>query len=117
VTQSVDQPERVIQAEAARAKPYIVSTTPISAPWHRSGSLACGASKPSDGLCHEGREQESVMHAYNPDLAPQPAGANLAARREGARDEYARRRQEHLLDEALKETFPASDPVSVARVT
>jgi hypothetical protein len=28
--------------------------------------------------------------------------------------EIARRRQEALLDEALKETFPASDPISPA---
>jgi hypothetical protein len=32
---------------------------------------------------------------------------------EGARDKRERRHQEDALDEALKNTFPASDPVSV----
>jgi hypothetical protein len=34
-----------------------------------------------------------------------------------ARDERERRHQENGLDEALKDTFPASDPVSVEQPT
>jgi len=34
-----------------------------------------------------------------------------------ARLQSAARRQDALLDEALMETFPASDPISVIRVT
>jgi hypothetical protein len=34
-----------------------------------------------------------------------------------ARDERERRHQENALDEALKDTFPASDPVSVEQPT
>ena len=33
------------------------------------------------------------------------------------RDERERRHQENALDEALKDTFPASDPVSVEQPT
>lgn len=52
------------------------------------------------------------MHADKRPAEPGSAAADPVARRE-----WARRRQEQLLDEALMETFPASDPVSVARVT
>ena len=34
-----------------------------------------------------------------------------------ARDERERRHQENALDEALKDTFPASDPVAVEQPT
>jgi hypothetical protein len=34
-----------------------------------------------------------------------------------ARDERERRHQENALDEALKDTFPASDPISVEQPT
>lgn len=46
----------------------------------------------------------------------QPAPAAIAARGTEARKSAARR-QDELLDDALKETFPASDPVSVVRIT
>jgi hypothetical protein len=36
---------------------------------------------------------------------------------ESARDKRERRHQEDALDEALKDTFPASDPVSVEQPT
>ena len=36
---------------------------------------------------------------------------------DSARDERERRHQEDALDEALKDTFPASDPVSVEQPT
>lgn len=32
-------------------------------------------------------------------------------------DENLERRQERLLDEAVEETFPASDPISPSRIT
>lgn len=35
---------------------------------------------------------------------------------ESEKEAEARKHQEVLLDEALKETFPASDPVSIAQV-
>ncbi len=34
-----------------------------------------------------------------------------------ARDKRERRRQENELDEAIKDTFPASDPVSIEQPT
>jgi hypothetical protein len=41
-------------------------------------------------------------------------GAKRKPRRDDtARDKRERRQQENALDEALKDTFPASDPVSV----
>lgn len=43
--------------------------------------------------------------------------AAIAADAGAIRRAAAERRQELLLDEALKETFPASDPVSVVRLT
>ena len=46
-------------------------------------------------------------------LQPVPA----IARHSGASRRAAARRQDELLDEALKETFPASDPVSVIRIS
>ena len=36
---------------------------------------------------------------------------------DSARDKRERRHQENALDEALKDTFPASDPVSVEQPT
>jgi hypothetical protein len=36
---------------------------------------------------------------------------------DSVRDERERRHQENALDEALKDTFPASDPVSVEQPT
>ena len=36
---------------------------------------------------------------------------------DSARDERERRHQENALDEALKDTFPASDPVSFEQPT
>ena len=38
-------------------------------------------------------------------------------RDDSARDKRERRQQENALDEALKDTFPASDPVSVEQPT
>ena len=36
---------------------------------------------------------------------------------DSARDKRERRHQENALDEALKDTFPASDPVSIEQPT
>jgi hypothetical protein len=45
-------------------------------------------------------------------------GAKRKPRRDDtARDKRERRQQENALDEALKDTFPASDPVSVEQPT
>jgi hypothetical protein len=43
-----------------------------------------------------------------------PAGDSEAAARAVAADLDAKARMEELLDEAIEETFPASDPISVA---
>lgn len=50
---------------------------------------------------------------WRSDSPERPAsGARMADHRRAAA-----RRQDELLDQALLETFPASDPVSVARIT
>lgn len=54
------------------------------------------------------REGSSAAHA---DDAAAAAPGDLAP------DENLRERQERLLDEAVQETFPASDPIAVADVT
>lgn len=41
----------------------------------------------------------------------------LATRANLVQQQSTAKRQDELLDEALKETFPASDPVSVVRLT
>ena len=45
-----------------------------------------------------------------------PPVAAIVARSGVAGRHREAKRQDELLDEALKETFPASDPVSVARI-
>ncbi len=47
--------------------------------------------------------------------APQPT--LVAASPAMSRRQVAAKRQDELLDLALEETFPASDPVSVARIS
>lgn len=57
------------------------------------------------------------------DQADRPRGqslADLAAERAPgprAPDEDLRARQEQILDEAIEETFPASDPIAPKRIT
>lgn len=50
---------------------------------------------------------------WRPHLQP---GATVIGTRRVAQLPTARR-QDKLLDDALKETFPASDPISVVRIT
>jgi hypothetical protein len=56
----------------------------------------------------------SECGAYFPTANSLP---HLRMRRDVDRDTGERRRQEQALDEALKNTFPASDPVSVEQPT
>lgn len=49
-----------------------------------------------------------------PHLQPIPAAVGAAS---AVAQRSAARRQDELLDEALKETFPASDPISVIRIS
>ena len=51
----------------------------------------------------------SVRHRFRPDR-PKTPKANTPDN--DLEEQYHRHRQEMLLDEALKDTFPASDPVS-----
>jgi hypothetical protein len=55
--------------------------------------------------------EKSSAGQSNADLAAEHAPGD----REAGEDMVVR--QEQLLDEALEETFPASDPVSVKRIT
>lgn len=55
--------------------------------------------------------QKSSAGQANADLAAEHAPG------ERAPDEDLAARQEQLLDEGVEETFPASDPVSVKRIT
>jgi hypothetical protein len=48
---------------------------------------------------------------------PHPPVAAAVAEAGAVRRQSIAKRQDELLDEALKETFPASDPVSVMRIT
>jgi hypothetical protein len=74
------------------------------------GSMADAAVESSPEKAHHGnkaphtRPAEPVPHHEKPD--------QLAKKEEAAED-----RQEALLDEGVEETFPASDPVSVKRIT
>lgn len=47
---------------------------------------------------------------------PRLQPAAIFAGRSTERRSWIARRQDELLDEALKETFPASDPVSTGRI-
>jgi hypothetical protein len=57
------------------------------------------------------------------DCDPETPHAKRAPREEGKPDQlreaerHAEDRQEALVDEGIEETFPASDPVSVKRIT
>ena len=56
------------------------------------------------------------MFTHAPWLAGLQPAAFVATAGAVAARQRAAQRQDALLDEALKETFPASDPVSVARI-
>jgi hypothetical protein len=69
-----------------------------------SGSTAAGD---GDGS----RNEERSTGQAKADLAVE------AAPGERASDENLQQRQDELLDEAVEETFPASDPISPKRIT
>jgi hypothetical protein len=60
----------------------------------------------------EPRENENDPHAPHARKAGQSSGDQLSGKGEAGED-----RQEALIDEGVEETFPASDPVSVKRIT
>ena len=68
---------------------------------------------PSDGpVCADGEEGASHARPAEEPLDPEEKHDQLAAKEQEAED-----RQEALIDEGVEETFPASDPVSVKRIT
>jgi hypothetical protein len=58
-------------------------------------------------------EQDAQEAGFGVATADEPAASAPGDLKAG---DNLRKRQEALLDEAVQETFPASDPVSVARV-
>ncbi len=67
--------------------------------------------------------QSEHLNKAQEDCDPETPHAKRAAREEGKPDQLAEKhrdaedRQEALVDEGVEETFPASDPVSVKRIT
>ncbi|MBX9932940.1 MAG: hypothetical protein K2Y56_15605 [Methylobacterium sp.] len=57
------------------------------------------------------REESRTSGQFVADRAADSAPGNRVS------DEDLRERQERLLDEAIEETFPASDPISPKRIT
>ena len=57
------------------------------------------------------REEVRTSGQFNADLAANSAPGNRVP------GEDLKRRQDQLLDEAIEETFPASDPISPKRIT
>ena len=57
------------------------------------------------------REQEPNPGQIDPDLAAEDAPGNRVP------GEDLEQRQEKLIDEAVEETFPASDPIAPKRIT
>ena len=57
------------------------------------------------------REEVRTSGQFNADLAAEAAPGDRVP------DEDLKRRQDRLLDEAIEETFPASDPISPKRIT
>jgi hypothetical protein len=67
--------------------------------------------------------QTEHLNKAQEDCDPETPHAKRAPREDGKPDQLAEKtreansRQEALVDEGLEETFPASDPVSVKRIT
>ena len=77
-------------------------------------SSGAGASKADSGatpICHDGEENADYARRARP-LAPDEKPDQLADRARAVGD-----RQDALMDEAVEETFPASDPVSPKHIT
>ena len=91
---------------------------PLPGGEHRSFVEAgAGASNadaaPTDApVCADGEEGASHARPADEPLDPEGKHDQLAAKEQEAED-----RQEALIDEGVEETFPASDPVSVKRIT
>ncbi len=62
-----------------------------------------------DGLPRSAREND--VEGLNDKARDEPTGPDALPK------DHPKRRQEDLLDEGVEETFPASDPVSVKRIT
>jgi hypothetical protein len=77
-----------------------------------SGATSDMASDPSRAI-HEHRAIETTPHARRVEpLADDEKPDHMAEREAAAED-----RQEALLDEAIEETFPGSDPISPKHIT
>lgn len=64
-------------------------------------------------------EEESLMQTHPGEIKKRPGAAKetTQTRPETSVDAHPKKHQEDLLDEGVEETFPASDPVSVKRIT
>lgn len=71
-----------------------------------------GASVDGGPVCADGEENAAHARPADQPLEPEEKPDQLAEKAEQAED-----RQEALIDEGVEETFPASDPVSVKRIT
>ena len=79
---------------------------------HGSSAATAGLASDPEGTVEEQRAFEGPATRR---IKPTPEGEkhdHMAKREEGAED-----RQEALLDEALEETFPGSDPISPKHIT
>lgn len=70
-----------------------------------------GQSSLGRGIDSKRDETVRTSGRFNADLAADSAPGPLSP------GEDLRQRQEQLLDEAIEETFPASDPISPKRIT
>jgi hypothetical protein len=65
------------------------------------------------------KEEDSLMQTHPGEIKNRPGAAKevTQTKPEQTVDAHPKRHQEDLLDEGVEETFPASDPVSVKRIT
>lgn len=76
-----------------------------------AGASKADAAPDATPICHDGEENADYAKRAKP-LAPDEKPDQLADKTRAAED-----RQEALMDEAVEETFPASDPVSPKHIT
>jgi hypothetical protein len=74
-----------------------------------SGATADMASDPKGSAAEHGRPEAAHIRSVKPD----PEGE----KHDHLEGREAENRQEALIDEAVEESFPASDPVSAKRIT
>jgi hypothetical protein len=61
-------------------------------------------------------EEYGLMDGWNRNRSAEPAGVQRHARdRDGKRDAERREKLDDALEQGLRDTFPASDPVSVVQ--